>query len=122
MATATATFTQYVYPNGLDETGRFERHIGTVAIQASPATYATGGLALSFLNESVKSNNPAQQVSIYSVAGSGYVYAYNASTGKVQIFQSAGSAAPLAELGNGSAIPAGVSGDTIEAQASFFRD
>ena len=42
-------------------------------------------------------------------------------TGLVQIFQSAGSAAPLAEITGNSAIPAGVSGDSINFKAEFVR-
>jgi hypothetical protein len=43
------------------------------------------------------------------------------SNGLLQIFQSAGSAAPLVELTQGSTIPANVSGDTIAGQVELIR-
>jgi hypothetical protein len=55
---------------------------------------------------------------------SGYVYAYvkgtDNSNGLIKIFVQDGTATnPLAELGNGTAIPAGVSGDTISFQGRW---
>jgi hypothetical protein len=43
------------------------------------------------------------------------------SLGLLQIFQSAGSAAPLVELAQAATIPAGVSGDTIAAKLEFIK-
>lgn len=102
---------------------------GTIAISASPATYATGGLAVSFsgLTPPVPNvSNPAsalisQSVAIWSNGGSGYVYGYNASTGKLQIFTGAAAQSALTELTDGGAIPAGVSGDAIVFNAAFVR-
>lgn len=59
-----------------------------------------------------------------SGGASGYVYAYRPGTaqddGKVQVLESAGSGAPLAELGAG-AYPAGVTGDKIIGRFTFLR-
>lgn len=134
MATATATVAAYNEPFGLDETAkRFYLH-GTIAISASPATYATGGLVANWsaikdaagalVQLGTKNVNP-DTVWIQSIGGSGYVYQYNKATGKIQIFTVDAAAVatqyPLIELANAAAIPAGISGDSIEFEAEWVR-
>lgn len=133
MAVATATVTVSAFPNGQTNDERFIHVLGTIAISASPATYATGGLALSFTPLASDSGgfisvlpDNATPVMVYidSVGGGLFEYGWNKANNKIQIFAaSAGAAgtAPFVELG-AVAIPAGVSGDTIAFEALFVRN
>lgn len=131
MGTATATITLTTGLTSTDVSQKLETVYGTIAVSASPDTYATGGLTLSFsANDKIKSNSVPVWVNIQSApsAGtspSGYVYQFCPGTdltnGKMAIFESAGSAAAMAELGSGASIPAGVSGDHIVFEAKFPR-
>lgn len=128
MATATATLTLNPFPNGKDQTLRRTIYSGTLAIQSSPATYATGGLAITWsqLTNAAGEMFTAEETTpivadFWSAGGSGYIYAYNQSTGKVQIFTGAAAQSALTELTNSAAIPSGVSGDTIYVWAEFLR-
>lgn len=107
------------------------RVYGTITPSGS---YATGGDTLNFASGTwpigqgpIPSNSVPVLVSIMSQPAtggtvSGYVYGYATGTdmtnGKFQLFQSAGSAAPLAQVGAG-AYPAGVTGDVIVFEAIF---
>ena len=132
MATATTTITVDNYPTGIENTQRTQRVRGVIAVQASPATYATGGLALSFLGLKDSAGNFIENVSGVPVDvllmsdGAGlYDYGWNKSTNKLQIFAASGGAAnsaPYAELTNGTAIPASVSGDVLRFEAVFARN
>lgn len=97
------------------------RVIGTIAIDASPAAYVTGGIALSFLQAAIKAQRVPKYVSVKGIGG--YIYSYvngtTAGDGLLRIFaQTSGASAgdPLGQLA-ASAIPAGVSGDTITFEA-----
>lgn len=97
-------------------------HFLQLAVGASPATYTTGGIACNFDVALVKASRTPSIVFVYGI--SGYVYSYvkgtDNSNGLLKIFAQTASAAagdPLGELANSSAIPAGVSGDTILAYA-----
>lgn len=120
MATATAVFTPAKYPNGNDNSQRNQHLYGTIAVQASPATYVTGGLPLTIAPgsaEAVKSLNPTNFVwaDVDSItAGNGYTVQLSASKLRISV---AG-----AELTNGEAIPSGVSGDTIQAHLVVSRN
>jgi hypothetical protein len=122
MALSTVTATVYAYPNGMDNTQRRSIVRGTLAISASPGTYPSGGFSLA----TVFKLEPIRNVSgvpaglfVYSVSGSGYTYVWIRSTNKLMIQQGAASASnPNAEIPV-AAIPAGVSGDTIEFEAEF---
>lgn len=97
--------------------------LGTLAVDASPATYVTGGIALSFFQAAIKASRTPLAVNVVGIAGYKYEYVagVDASTGKLIIrAQTSGAAAgdPLGELA-ASAIPAGVSGDTITFEATF---
>jgi hypothetical protein len=136
MATATATPTLDAYPNGIDQGERFIYARGEVAISASPATYATGGLSLNWASLTgmdggfqlpVSPTDLAAPVDVdfRSQTGSGWVYRWNKANNMLQIMAasggSAGTGAPEEEMTNGTAIPAGVSGDTIRFLAVFVR-
>jgi hypothetical protein len=96
--------------------------IGNVAISVSPATYTTGGIVCSFFVPLVKASRTPIWVLFKNATG--YVYEYvpgtDASTGLLKIFvQDATATNPLAEMANALAIPAAVSGDTIQVEAIF---
>ena len=122
MAASTATPTINAFPNGVDNTARRQIIDGTVAISASPGTYVTNGLPISFVNEQLKvaTAKPAA-VSFSGLAG--YVYVYDYAHATIRIFETgnATTGVPLQELANALAMPAGVSGDTITFHAEFPR-
>ena len=128
MSTATATLTEYQFPNALFEANNFMEIMGTVAIQAASATYATGGLSITWNLPSNRfssnSSKPASAI-FYSILPNPvtnlFVYVYIPSTGKLAIYTGAAAQTGLTELTDASAIPAGVSGDTIEFRARFVR-
>lgn len=120
MATATATFTRN--KTKLDVTERYVRIFGTVAIQAGPAEYATGGLTLD-LSSGVLSNDLPEDVKIYDDPATGWLYTFSTGStiknGKVMIFgltptDATAGVLPLSEFTNATAIPAAVSGATIK--------
>jgi len=148
MATATATITIDAYPGGIDQSQRVMYVLGTIAISASPNTYATNGIPLLFEN----AVDPAGAKVLLPVAptgaaGLGYVvpamlwlasaattgttvggygYTWNKANNSVQILassgtQTAGTGTVSQEMTNGTAIPAAVSGDTIRFEAVFIR-
>lgn len=121
MATATATATL----TDIRSTWADSKYhvIASIAISANPATYATGGLVCNLEIPLIK----ASRAPLYGqIAGqSGFVYVWvpgtDASNGKIKIFvQDAVAANPLAEMANALAIPAGVSGDTIQGFFVFY--
>lgn len=126
MATATATVTIDNYPTGIDNTQHLIHVYGTITIQASPATYATGGLALSFVSERIKTRNQVpNDVVIMSDNASLYPYRWNRASNTIQILAASAASAGGAvyeELPNTTAIPASVSGDTIRFHATFARN
>lgn len=95
--------------------------VGTLAISASPATYAPGGIVCNFLGK-IPSNRIPSFVQINGI--SGFTYAYvpgtDASNGLVKVFveTAVGTNTPLSEHTT-AAIVAGVSGDTITFEAIF---
>jgi hypothetical protein len=112
-----------------DATQGLLHYIGTVAISASPATYAAGGLVMNFTGK-VQTSAPPLMVRVFSAvaAGSGatalFEYNFNPGTtpanGKLQVFTGAAAQSGLAELADG-AVPAAVSGDTIKFEAWFKK-
>jgi hypothetical protein len=102
--------------------------VGTIAISASPATYATGGIPMNLFQPLIKATFPPLLVIVQGqgagTTGTLFVYEYipgaDASAGLLKIFTGgAGSTAVLAEFTNTTAIPADVSGDTITFLAIF---
>lgn len=143
MATANAkvTITAAADPrwgDAVDNSQQLTVAYGTIAVDANPATYATGGVALvnasntslgAWNQEPIKSAPPAGKTSpqpvwvdIADVSGTGYVYTWNKANNKLQIWTSNG-AAPnaLLEFTNATAIPAAVSGGTLYVRAVFYR-
>ena len=139
MAQATVTLKVYPFLNGVETSQRRTTISGQAAIQASPwwKTPTTGGLGTATtgaLNWQalvdqltgaavIVETTASQPIMVYftSVGGSGYIYGWNKSTNKFQIFTGAAAQAALTELTNGAAIPAGVSGDVIEFDADFAK-
>lgn len=130
MALSTTSIKIYPFPQGKDNTQRRLHLSGVVAISASPGTYATGGLALSWValtnsltgaSELLDTTSTTPIMAYFtSISGSGFVYGWNKATNKIQIFTGAAAQSTLTEL-TAAAMPAGVSGDVIEFDASFVR-
>lgn len=130
MALTTVTLKVYAHPQGIDNTQRRVTISGTATIAASPLTYATGGIALSWTFVDAVTGqavllNTTQSAPIMayftSISGSGYDYAYNKAANKLQIFTTGtATQAAKAELAAG-AVPAAVSGDVVEVDATFAR-
>ena len=95
--------------------GKMLHVLGTLAIGASPGTYSTGGIAFPLKDPLIKAQRAPQKVSVSGIAG--YQYAYVAGTdntnGKLKILAS------TTETSSG-AMPAGISGDTIQFEAMFL--
>lgn len=122
MAAALIVGTESAYPAGQDTTMRRKSTYGAAAISASPATYAAGGLVFSFAAPvfDVSSQTPID-LEIKSISGSGYIYQWVKSSGKVKVFSGAAAQSPLTELTDAEAIPAGVSGDVLAYHAQFLK-
>ena len=120
MADASAAFTHN--PTYLDVTERFVEYYGTIAIDAAPDTYPTGGITCSLSTTGVMGNEVPHDVRIWTDPPIGWVFGYDSGTnltnGKVLIFgfdgDNTGAIIPLDEIANGTAIPAAVSGATIK--------
>jgi hypothetical protein len=101
--------------------GKMFHALGTIAIQASPGTYPTGGFTLALNDPLIKAQRVPQAVYITPQALQGaqalYEYTYvpgtNNANGKLKIFTAG------AEVAAG-ATPVGVSGDTILFEALFL--
>lgn len=141
MAVATVTFNpnaQLPVLGGAGDPGlRTVAYYGTVSVTPSPATYATGGLVsaqAAITGGNTLATNPGGLAApnspapfadrtpvgawIYSVTASGFLYGWNTSTKKLQIFAAnpggaQGTGPVFVEMTNGTAIPAAVSGDVI---------
>lgn len=106
-----------------DVDGKMFRVMGTVAIDANPATYAAGGLAMKLNDPLIKAQRAPQFVEVVGQAG--YIYRYVAgadnTTGKLMIFEQSGvDDSPLDEYDDTVAIAAAISGDTIQFRATFL--
>lgn len=123
-----ATITVHNDPYGLDQTSTRLIVHGKLAWAAG--TYAAGGVtpnvppyqntAGSNVLLSTQNVQP-DEIYAYSLAGSGYVYQLNKSTGKWQIFVTgAAEGDPLEELADG-ALPDAVVADSIEVFASWVK-
>jgi len=120
MADASAAFTHN--PTYLDVTERFVEYYGTIAIDAAPDTYPTGGITCSLSTTGVMGNEVPHDVRIWTDPPIGWLFGYDSGTtlanGKVLIFgfdgDNTGAITPLDEIANGTAIPAAVSGATIK--------
>jgi hypothetical protein len=99
--------------------------MGTLAVDAASDTYATGGLALGVAEFAGKVPVASGQAPKHLIATgiAGYVYEFKKATNRLQIRAQTNAAAEDAPLGElaASAIPAGVSGDTITFIALFDK-
>jgi hypothetical protein len=96
--------------------------LGTLAVDASPDTYATGGLALAAANfaSKVPLAPGAKPLQVHAKGTSGYHYEYDYANAKLKIRQSAAASNPEGELAV-AAIPAAVSSDVISFIAVFEK-
>lgn len=94
--------------------------VGTVAVGASALTYVTGGIAFSLWAGKVKANTAPVWIDVQGIGGYIYcpVYGTDGSLTKLIIMQNGAGSGPNLELA-ASAIPSGVSGDTITYHAIF---
>lgn len=98
---------------------------GTIAISASPATYTTGGIVMNLNQAAIKASRTPQRVYVSGLAGYTFVYVKGTTNanGLLMIFvpKVTGAAAddPMIELTNALAIPAALSGDTINFVATY---
>lgn len=126
-AAAIATLNRNIEPDTL---GRHCTYYGTIAVDAAADTYATNGLTVSFAIAGIPhADAPVWCEIVSGGAADGFVYQYvpgtNAADGKMVIFTSntvvAGQAAPLVQMDNGFAIPAGVSGTDQKFKVTFIH-
>ena len=110
---ATSGVTLNPYPTGVANVLGGILRSGTLAFTAG--NYVTDGIPVTFqtgvagVRQNVKP--PFAQVESPS---SGYVYRYDPGHGTIRIFQGGAAVSePLAELANATALPAGVTGDTV---------
>ena len=146
MATATATATIDAYPGGIDNSQRVIYVSGVISVSASPATYASGGLTITWLGVSQGPGTGSSglfpliqgvdaapfMVWLASAATSGttvggYVYVWNKANNSLQLLasagtQTAGTGTISEEMTAGTAIPAAVSSDVIRFEAIFVRN
>jgi hypothetical protein len=130
MALTTVTLKAFAFPAGVDNTQRRVKVSGQAVIAASPLTYATGGIAITWTFTDVLTGavvlintTATSPIMAYftSIAGSGYSYDWNKATNKLQILTTGtATQAAQAELAAG-VVPAGVSGDVIEFDVEFVR-
>ena len=113
MATATIKFVPNIRVNLGDSSQDAVSFYGTITFSAAADTYATGGLlplaGFAPKNLGPYGDRPPLDVIMYSVAGTGWVYQWNFSTGKLQIFSGGASGAATTaqvELTNGTALNA----------------
>jgi hypothetical protein len=150
MANSAATITIFPYPKGFDNTQRCQIVRGTIAVTFG--TYPVGGFALSWAGLSNANGSTIESVPIagstpsstggptpfnvdiksvantttnYGTGPSGYVYAWDSSTGNMHIFVTAerevsGNSGPLVEMAG--TVPTPVVNDTIQFEAWFYRN
>lgn len=143
MATALCTITIDNFPAGIDNSQRVIYVSGTIAIQAGPATYLTGGLALNWQAALDASGQLANLIAVGpgglkpfmvwlssgATAGTtvgGFGYVWNKASNTLQLLassgtQTAGTGTISQEMTNTTAIPASVSNDVIRFEAIFVR-
>lgn len=138
MAQATVTITYDDFLSAQDVDQHSQSMYGTIAVSASPSTYATGGLGTGVTGSInwVVGDFPKvfgltpKDVFFYSAAASGttiggFGYLWNKANNKFVIMAAttvvAGTGAQQQEMTTGTAIPANISGDTIRFLARFLK-
>lgn len=138
MAQATVTITYDDFLTAQDTDQHSQSMYGTISVQASPATYATGGLGTGVTGAinwvvgdfpKVFTLTP-KDVVFYSAGAAGttiggFGYLWNKASNKFMIMAAttvvAGTGAQQQEMTNATAIPANVSNDVIRFTARFLR-
>ncbi len=113
-----------------DNTQRFQIFTGKLAVSAFADVYPVGGLELKNVLKAglpVTTNSDPVVVRVQSASGSGYVYDYIKSTGKLMILQvpptgSLTTAAPLQENPSGANSLSGPFEDVIEFEVKYLRN
>lgn len=109
------------YPAGIiNQVGALQLN-GTLSFTAG--TYTAGGLPLSFagLAAGINPNLGPASCQIAS-RSSGYQYVYDLTNKTVRIFEGGAAVSdPLAELGSGSTLPSGVTGDAPQFTATVIK-
>lgn len=121
MAESVVTPVLSSYPQGVVNLGGSLQLSGTLTIGAG--TYATNGLPCEFrtLAAGVSQSLAPVATELYSPS-SGYIYQYDPVHLTVRIFLGGAAVSdPLAELGNGATVPAGVTGDTVQFSTQVFK-
>ena|SRR5690348_6251901 len=124
MATATATATV----NDIDASLKYFTAYGTIAISAGTDTYATGGIAITFVGLPPTSAAPkVVYIQSQKSPNSGWVYAYNPgstpsqTSGKLQVYGGGATANnPQAELAAAQAMTTEAT-DVIVFEAVFLK-
>lgn len=126
---STATITINAYPAGYDNTQRNEIVRGTISVTSG--AYPSGGYALTWNQDGIKSLGPGGSPPLYpfpidvtfkSIASppSGYNYLWDGTTGALRVYNLGVSPPVFAEISG--TVPAAVSGDTIAFTAYFSRN
>ena len=130
MANTVATHTVNAYPSGLDSGQRMLYLWGTVSFSAG--NYVAGGsptlgsstcIYAAGSQIQITSNIAPVQIWYQSVGHppSGYSYSWDQTAQTIRIFQGgAAVSSPLAEISG--ALPAGVTGDNVQFEATFVKD
>jgi len=125
-----ATLAVVAGTDSTDNTQKFVTCRGRLQLSAFGDTYPVGGLELRSVLAAKflpPSNQGPRQVKTWSAFGSGYIYNYIPSTGKLMVLQvpvngSLTTAAPLTQLGSGANSLSGVFEDQIEFEAQYLRN
>lgn len=104
--------------------GRTIHLYGTLAIDASPDTYLTGGLVLDLSGKAPGCRKPPLFLYAHGISGYWYEWAVGTTIAngklKARVATSVGAGdLPQTEFGNGTAISAALSGDTVTFWAQF---
>ena len=104
-----------------DNTQRTHRIFGTIAIAAG-STYVTGGIALKAVLAALVDYFSSQPLLWIDIQGiSGYIYQYNAATGKMLVLVGGAAASlPSAEFANSGALTGPIA-DTITFRCEVLR-
>lgn len=132
MPTATTTLVGYWFPFGCNNAPPTIEIRGNVRIEPAPAAYAAGGVPIDWKRMFVDGNivmpcDPRSlasplRVHFWRETDSKYVYGWNAERGTIHVFAlGPASGDAVAELPDGTPIPADVSSGEIRFEASFAK-
>jgi hypothetical protein len=113
-----------------DNTQRIQRFLGTLTIGPAGATYPAGGIPIQAVLAAAllpTSTLGPITLGLLSTLGTGYIYSYIPSTGKVQILEvppsaSLTTAGPLQQLGSGANSLSGVAADVIAFDVCYEKN